>query len=253
MLLVVDIGNTTTRVGVWSKGRVSRLRAAPTAHSCQPRRVAALVAQASVRGVNKSDVVLCSVVPQAERAWRQWAEQCRRELFVVGGDTPSPLKNRYQEPARLGGDRLCAAVGAVKRVGAPVVVVSLGTATVVDAVSAKREFLGGAIYVGVQSGLSALAEKTAALPKVEAQRPSALIGRDTPACLRAGAVCGTAALVEGLAERMREQIGLHAPLVLTGGHAKVVARCLTVAHQVFPALTLEGLAAIWQHHRRRGR
>jgi type III pantothenate kinase len=119
---------------------------------------------------------------------------------------------------------------------------------VVDAVSAGREFLGGAVAIGVQSGLEALAEKTAALPRVEASRPQGMIGRDTEECLRAGAACGTAALVEGVAERMREEIGAGAPLVVTGGHAELVSRCLRGEHEVAPTLTLEGVAAVWEHN-----
>jgi type III pantothenate kinase len=127
----------------------------------------------------------------------------------------------------------------------------VGTATVVDAVSQDREFLGGAIAVGPQTGLEALSEKTEALPRVEAGETIGPVGDNTEACLLSGAVDGTAALVEGLVGRMRERVGREAPLVLTGGHAELISRHLGIGHEVVPTLTLEGVARVWEHHRGR--
>jgi type III pantothenate kinase len=257
MLLVVDVGNTATRVGFWQQGEVTPHTTAPT---CDALQLAECVQKEVVRLANAEkeagrdvqlDVALCSVVPSAEETWCHWAAAHGYPTFTLRGDTPSPLVNRYQSPSRLGGDRLAAAVGAVERLGAPVIVASLGTATFVDAVSSRREFLGGAICVGVQTGLAALADKTDALPGVRADAPQSLIGSDTEECLRSGAGYGAAALVEGLAQRMRQEIGTRAPLTLTGGHADLVSPLLRVEHQVLPTLTLEGIAAIWEHNRRR--
>jgi len=130
-------------------------------------------------------------------------------------------------------------------------VVSLGTATVVDAVSEEAEFLGGAIVVGVQTGLAALAERTAALPRVTVEAPERTIGRDTEECLAIGAVVGTAALVEGLAARLRDIVGDSAPLALTGGYAELISEHIWIEHEMFPSLTLEGIATIWEHNRGR--
>jgi len=139
-------------------------------------------------------------------------------------------------------------VGAAQRLGAPVIVASLGTATVVDAVSADGEFLGGAIAAGVETGLAALAEHTRALPRVSVGAVSSPIGGDTTESLRAGAIHGTASLVAGLTQRMRGVVGAEAPLVLTGGHADLIAEHLGVECTVAPSLALEGLAAIWDHN-----
>ena len=257
MLLVVDAGNTTTRVGIQRQGHLTQLATASTRNTSQlieqlQHQIAPLTeTQAALPGHAHLDVALSSVVPQAEEAWLKWAAARQYPLFIVKGETATPLTNRYQSSSRLGGDRLAAAVGAVARLGAPVIVASLGTATVVDAVSSESQFLGGAICVGVQTGLAALAEKTAALPEVRADAPQSLIGSVTEDCLRAGASYGVAALLEGLAQRMREHIGADAPLALTGGHADLVSPLLRLEHHVFPTLTLEGLAAIWRHNHRR--
>jgi len=103
-------------------------------------------------------------------------------------------------------------------------------------------------------GFAALADKTTALPRVTPERPSSPIGADTEACLHAGAAYGTAALVDGIAARMREFIGEETPLALTGGDAELISYCLRSKHEVVPYLTLEGVALIWEHnHRPAGR
>ena len=247
-LLVVDIGNTTTRVGLWSGREALEVAVFRTGEAGSAE--SAGVPPASVPPASDG-LALCSVVPEAEAPWRTWAEQNGLAFLAISGDTPAPLTNRYEQPARLGGDRLCAAVGAVNRLGAPVIVVSLGTATVVDAVSAQRELLGGAIAAGVDTGLAALHERTAALPRVTAESPLSVIGRNTEEGLHAGAVLGTAALVEGLVARMREEIG-PAKVALTGGHAALIAPHLRDGEdwEVYPTLLMEGAGLIWEHHHR---
>jgi len=254
MLLVVDIGNTTTRLAVWEQGQVGRPAVSATGELNTAERVGAFVESGARGAAGDVEVALCSGVPAAEEVWREWGAE---RIFAVRGDTPSPLTNRYAEPARLGGDRLAAAVAAAHRFGAPVVVASLGTATVVDAISSAHEFLGGAIAIGVQAGLDALAEKAAALPRVDARVEAPVeagesadsVGDNTAACLLSGAVQGTAALVEGLAQRMRETVGAEAPLAITGGNAALVSSYLKVEHEVAPTLTLEGAALVWEHNR----
>ena len=252
MLLVADVGNTNTRVGVWENGSLTRLWISPTAEVMGSAAVGAMVARVAGGEMGEAAVALCSGVAAGEAAWREWSAAEGRELFLVRGDTQTPLRNGYREPARLGGDRLAAAVGAVKRAGAPAIVVSLGTATVVDAVSPQGEFLGGAVAVGVQTGLDALAEQTGGLPRVEARDARSPLGRDTEACLLSGATYGTGGLVEGLVGRMRERVGADAPVVLTGGHADLVSGCLYIEHEVVPTLTLEGVGAVWECNRGKG-
>ena len=249
-LLVVDIGNTTTKGGVWDAGSLKTTALSPTRTLASfDDWVNDLLAAAGDVGQMPFEVALCSVVPEAEKAWVGWCRERNRQVFLVRGDTATPLVNRYRALERLGPDRLAAAVGAARRCGAPVVVASLGTAVVVDAVSPAYEYLGGAIWVGMSSGFDTLAESTARLPKASGDTPSTPIGADTEACIRAGAIYGTAALVDGLAARIRDTISENAPLVVTGGDAELLSPYLEIPHQVVPTLTLEGIAAIWEHHR----
>jgi type III pantothenate kinase len=270
-LLVVDIGNTTTKVGAWNGTTVEAVSVTPTREtesllesllldSPGPR---SLGEGGSTLRPSDSSVAICSVVPQAEAAWLQWCERNGRAPFIVRGDTPTPLVNRYRAPDRLGPDRLAAAVGAAHRFGAPAIVASLGTAVVVDAVSPSKEFLGGAIWVGMAAGFATLAERTglpdlAPPPAADGRRnlrdlrmiqgPSAPIGDDTQACLLAGAFHGTAALIDGLAQRMRAYMDGAAPLVLTGGDAEAITFFLREKHEVVPHLALIGSALIWEHN-----
>ena len=251
-LLVVDIGNTTTRVGHWEEGRVAQVRAARTGEVRDVADVDALaepLLEECEAGGAASEMALCAVVPQAEGLWLDWAARTGVEVLVITGRTDTPLENRYGRPDQLGADRLAAAVGAARRLGAPVIVVSLGTATVVDVVSGDGRFLGGAIAAGLETGLIALAERTAALPRVTLATPERVLGADTEQCLLSGAVYGTAALVEGLVARFHETLGGSAPVALTGGHAGLISPHLSLEHEVLPELVLEGAGAIWEYNR----
>jgi type III pantothenate kinase len=251
-VLVVDIGNTTTRAGLWQAERVAHVRTGRTSELHSVADVDVL-AEPLLEGLDAeepgADIALCSVVPQAEAMWLEWAASAGAGAFVVSGRTPAPLENRYSRPEQLGPDRLAAAVGAARRLGAPVIVVSLGTATVVDLVSGEGRFLGGAIAAGLKIELAALAEGTAALPTIALAQPERVLGVDTEQCLLSGAVHGTAALIEGMVSRFQEALGSAAPVALTGGHAELVSPHLRVEHEVFPDLVLDGVGAIWEYNR----
>ncbi|MBN1461259.1 MAG: type III pantothenate kinase [Armatimonadetes bacterium] len=244
-LLVVDIGNTLTKVGIWDGVRIGLVVQRSTNEAGEF--IADVNKMAAAHGAEAAPLAVCSVAPDAFQVWAEWAESEHRPLLQVQGDTQTPLVNRYRTPETLGPDRLAAAVAAEHRLGAPVIVVSVGTAVVVDAVSPTREYLGGTVWVGMSLGLDALAAGTRGLPHVSLEEVSTPIGGDTTTSLRTGALHGTAALIEGMVTRMREYLGAEAPVALTGGDADRIASYLRTAHEVFPTLTLEGLALIWEH------
>jgi type III pantothenate kinase len=253
MLVVADIGNARAKVGLCRDGVVEQIAVAATLELSQvlERIDQALCSGAAEDRPQNVQIAFCSVVAEAEQTLTEWAARDGRTVLAIRGDSRTPLVNRYRDPARLGGDRLAAAVAAVRRFGTPVLVVSLGTAAVMDAVSADGEFLGGAIAPGLHTGLRALAEMTCGLPLLEPAEAGGPIGADTESCLRAGVVHGMAAWVEGMAARMREVVGPGARLVLTGGDAGLVALHLRIEHDVISGLTLEGVAAVWEHNRGR--
>jgi type III pantothenate kinase len=252
MVVVADIGNTNTRVGVWREGTLEQVEITATEEVAQATGEPEWLRAAAGREGGDHHLAFCSVLPEVEIAWAGWAARSGWRVLVIRGDTDTPLTNRYRDPARLGGDRLAAAVGAVRRFGTPAVVVSVGTAMVVDAVSAEGEFLGGAISVGAPTGLAALAERTRGLPLLAPGAAEAPIGANTEESLRAGATYGAAALIEGMTARLREVVGDQARLVLTGGDAELVSMYTRVEHAVIPTLTLEGVATVWEHNRAKG-
>jgi type III pantothenate kinase len=253
MLVVADIGNARAKVGLCREGIVRQVAVAATPELAQALEQVdrALCSGGAEDQPQNVQVAFCSVVAEAEQTLTEWAAREGRAALAIRGDSRTPLVNRYRDPARLGGDRLAAAVGAAGRFDTPVVVVSLGTAAVMDAVSADGEFLGGAIAPGLQTGLRALADGTSGLPLLEPAEAGGPIGADTEGCLRAGVVHGMAAWIEGMAARMRGVVGPGAHLAVTGGDADLVAPHLRIEHSVIPGLTLEGVAAVWEHNRGR--
>lgn len=178
------------------------------------------------------------------------ARRARMRLLVISGETPAPIGNSYLRRKDLGPDRLATAAAAAA-LHRPVIAVNFGTATTIDAVSADGRFLGGAICPGIGMALEALARATALLPGVAPRRPSGAIGRDTRSCLRAGTYFGEIGQVNEIVKRQRAMLG-NAPVVLTGGHARLVARDMTGRASVRPRLTLEGIRLIWLHNRKGG-
>jgi type III pantothenate kinase len=158
----------------------------------------------------------------------------------------------YDQPSEVGADRIVNAVAAYERFGKadsrPLVVVDFGTATTFDAVSAKGEYLGGAICPGVQISADALFQRAARLPRIEVRKPARTIGRTTIGAMEAGLFYGYVGLVEGLVRRMGDELGGRAVCVATGGLAGTIAPETSLIHHVDPDLTLHGLRIVWERN-----
>jgi type III pantothenate kinase len=247
-LLALDIGNTSTSLGLFRQGRLVAHDRMPTKQL--PRRFrASLSSLLEAGGVSSEEldgVAIASVVPSAAKACTHFCQSnLRIQPLLITGRTPTRLKVRYRPMKSLGPDRLMAALAASHYCRPPLICASLGTATVVDAVSAEYEFLGGAVLPGVQLFVKSLAGHTALLPAIEVKEADSPIGENTESTLRAGAVFGSAAALEGLASRFRERLGKRARLVLTGGCASLVIPHLRGRFSYRPQLTLEGVWLAW--------
>ncbi|HEX5400090.1 MAG TPA: type III pantothenate kinase [Verrucomicrobiae bacterium] len=248
MILVFDIGNTNTHIGLANARRVLKQTNVPTHQWFEggmKSRVAKFAGGKEIEGV-----VLCSVVPratsrvhQAVRAlWNLSAlELTAKTVRGVGVD--------YPKPATIGADRLANAVAARQRFGAPVVVVDFGTAVTFDVVNAAGNYAGGVIAPGLAAMTEYLHEKTALLPRIRIREPKNVIGKSTEQAMLAGAVHGYRGLVrELIAELKRELKTRHLPVVATGGYAKLIASRLPEIFAVEPGLTLDGLRLTWLAH-----
>jgi type III pantothenate kinase len=243
MLLAVDIGNSSIKFGVFDANTLLVRFSIPTRRDATTADL-----QKSISGnldLPITAVIICSVVPEAERAVRDFMQQRYKvaPIFVNNGFDLG-LKIRYEPENSLGTDRLVAAYAAVKKFGRPVIVCDFGTATTIDAVNAKSEFLGGVIAPGMNAMAEALHFKAAKLPRVNIVKPEAVIGTSTLGSILSGVFYGYIGLVEGLVRRMTEEVGKSTKIVATGGLSKLIAENTEILEIVDENLVLEGLLYI---------
>ena len=246
MILLFDIGNTHTHVGLGDDRRVRRQTDIPTL-TWFGGGAAALVKKFA--GKNEiTGAVLCSVVPRATPLVRKTVRTVWKcEALELNPKTSRGVGIDYPKPNSIGPDRLANAVAARQRFGAPVVVVDFGTAVTFDVVDAKGNYVGGIIAPGLAAMTDYLHEKTALLPKIKIREIKSAIGKSTEHAMLVGAVQGYRGLVrELIGELKRELKTKNLPVVATGGYAKLIAAKLPEISAVAPDLTLEGLRLVWQ-------
>ncbi len=246
MLLLFDIGNTHTHLGLASGGRVVRQANIPTRawfNGAAGKRAAGFVGSRKPQGA-----ALCSVVPGAtplvlREIRRRWDISCleltARTLRGVGID--------YPRPDTIGPDRLANAVAARHFFGAPVVVVDFGTAVTFDVVDRAGNYVGGIIAPGLDVMTDYLHEKTALLPRIRIREIKRVLGKSTEQAMLAGAVHGYRGLIRELIRELRQELNARRlPVVATGGYGELIARELSDITSVKPLLTLEGLRLVWE-------
>jgi type III pantothenate kinase len=195
------------------------------------------------------DVIISSVVPSVER---EIVQMCERWMdlpaTVVDPVEMEIMPLDVDFPREVGADRVVNCYGAVRLFGAPAVVVDFGTATTFDVISEDGTYRGGMILPGPGIAAEALFEKTALLPKVDFRRPTGLIGKNTVGSIRSGLYYGLLAQVEGIIERIREEVDSEIRVIATGGVSRVLARECAVVDAFEPLLTLKGLAFIYRDY-----
>jgi type III pantothenate kinase len=249
MILLFDIGNTHTHLGLADNRRVSRQVNLPTAAwlsgDAGPQ-VARFAGRAPLEGA-----CLCSVVPRATPRVIDYLRS-QRNLRCLEL-TPNSLRGigiDYPKPDTIGPDRLANALAVRHRFGAPAVVVDFGTAVTFDVVNRAGNYVGGIIAPGLSAMTEYLHEKTALLPRIKIREIRSVIGKSTQEAMLVGAVHGYRGLIrELLRELKRELKQERIPVVATGGYAELIASKLPEITKVDRLLTLEGLRLLWQAHR----
>jgi type III pantothenate kinase len=246
MILLFDIGNTHTHVGLANAKRIVKQADIPTSAWFDGGAAAAV---RKFVGKNRIEgAALCSVVPRATPL----AGKTIRAFWKIKALELTPQTIRgvgidYPKPASIGPDRLANAVAARRRFGAPVVVVDFGTAVTFDVVNARGNYVGGIIAPGLAAMTDYLHEKTALLPRIKIREIETAIGKSTEQAMLIGAVHGYRGLVrELIGELKRELRAKKLPVVATGGYAKLIAAKMPEISAVAPDLTLEGLRLTWQ-------
>ena len=256
MLLAIDVGNTQTQAGVYSgaqllhEWRISTERAA-TADELAADHDQILRLRGGSLG-ELDEMVVASVVPTLSAAYQSLAlKYLRREALVVGPGVRTGIALAIDSPRELGADRIVNAVAAHRRHGGPCIVVDFGTATTFDAVSEAGEYVGGVIAPGIETSLDALTARADRLVKVDLVAPDRVIGKSTVESMRSGIVFGTVAMVDGVVERMKEDLGPDAFVLATGGLASLVCPLSLQIDENDPLLTLEGLRLVHELNARR--
>lgn len=256
MLLAVDIGNSHTVVGLFDDEQrlVADWRVATRRDATADEIGVLLHSLFRQRGLETGAVdgaIVSSVVPDLDRQWFRMGERSFgvRAVFVEPG-IRTGLPILYENPHEVGADRIVNAVAATARYGAPVIVLDFGTATTLDVVSARGEYLGGVIAPGLGISAEALFSRAARLSRVDVRRPAHVIGRNTAESMQSGLFHGYVALVEGLVQKVRRELATAAPVVATGGLAPVFEGELSFIDSIDPGLTLEGLRLLWEKNRR---
>lgn len=257
MLLVFDVGNTNTVIGLFPSANDEELfgdwRAVTDVLRTSDEWQLLLRQFLSWRSVGIDDInqiVICSVVPKVTVALRRLCEAWNITPTIVDSQTDTGLPLHIDQPNLVGVDRIVNAVAlqSVLPVGNSGIVVDFGTATTLDVVSAEGVFVGGVILPGVEISLDALYARAAALKPVSLLAPDNVIGTNTADCLRSGATYGAAAQIDGLCERIEQQLGVSCHVISTGGLATIVTPLSSRIQQHDPMLTLRGLRLIAQRN-----
>ena len=250
MLLAIDIGNTNIIMGVFEDAELrTTWRIATRIHRMVDEYAVLLQNLLQQQGMDLTGVTklaLCSVAPPLITVFEELSERyLHTSPLVVGSGVKTGVRIRMDNPREVGADRIVDAAAAHHLYGGPVIIVDLGTATTFDTVSKEGDYLGGAIAPGINTAAESLFSRTAMLPRVELIRPEHAIGTNTITAMQSGLVFGYVGLVEGIINRIQQELGEKATVVATGGYAKLLAKETKAIDEVNPDLTLIGLRLIY--------
>lgn len=234
MLLAIDVGNTSTHFGIFQERKLLSEWRVPTSALNQGADIKKKISE----NQKITNTVVSSVVPKVNKTIKKLFPKA---IFVNHRNVG--IKVKVKKPSEVGTDRLINALAAFKIYGGPAIVVDFGTATTFDVISAKGEYLGGAIAPGLIMARDALHEKTAKLPKIKIRNLQRVIGKTTREAISSGLIFGYAAMVEGIIKKIKNQNAKikNAKIIATGGLAKIVCKYTKVIDKIDAYLTLKGL------------
>lgn len=254
MILVVDVGNSNIVLGIYKRRELLHHFRISTSRQSTTDEYGVLIHNLfRMSGISASDiegVIISSVVPPLVNVLEEMCvKYVGKKPLLVGPGIKTGLNLRYENPREVGADRIVNAVAAIDRYQCPLVVVDFGTATTFDCIDAEGNYLGGAIVPGIGISTEALYQRASKLPRIELEKPKKVIGRNTVHAMQAGIIFGYAGQVDGIVERIKEEMKAEPKVIATGGLAELIASETKTIEEVCPMLTLEGLRIIYERNK----
>jgi type III pantothenate kinase len=253
MLLTIDVGNTNIVYGLFDQKELVHQFRVETGRGRTADEYAVVLTQLlSMHGIAPARVdaaVIASVVPALTEPMSALVTRAfGKEALIVGPGIRTGMSILYENPREVGADRIVNAVAAFEKVKGGVIVVDFGTATTFDCVTPKGEYMGGVIAPGIQISADALFARAAKLPRVEIAKPPKVVGRNTVHSMQSGIVFGYVGLVDGLVERLKEELGYPCAVIATGGLARLITPLSRTIQEADDVLTLVGLRILYERN-----
>ena len=251
MILVVDIGNTNIKLGIFSDGELKfSTRLSSSTHKTSDEYFLSLKDLFESKGIDFSDldgVMLSSVNPNLNYTFEHLiGVYFKAKLMTVGSGIKTGLNIKYDNPKEVGADRIVNSVAAYRTYGGPCIVIDCGTATTFNVITAKGEFSGGAISFGLKASVDALCQKAAKLPKIELVKPDRVIGKSTITNMQSGIIYGYVGMVEYIVKKLKEEMNCGpVKVIATGGLSEIVSANSDAIDIVDRTLTLRGLYILY--------
>ena len=251
MVLCIDIGNTNIKYGLFEGDELKvSFRVATDLNRTSDQYGTAIIDMLAVQKIYAADIdgaIISSVVPSLNYTISHMCSgYLGVEPLLVGAGLKTGHDLRVDNAREVGADRLVNDVAAIRKYGAPVIVIDFGTATTFNVINEKREFIGGAIAPGIRGSMDSLVSGTAKLPRVEIETPKSVIGKNTITNMQAGLVFGFAGLVDYIVKKIRREMKRpDMPVVATGGFSEIIAKEISCIGVVDKLLTLQGLKYLY--------
>ena len=255
MLLAIDIGNTNIVIGCIRNDVIEFKARIATDHTRTSDQygveIKNMLEAFNIHREDISDCIISSVVPPVFNSVRTGViKVIGKQPMVVGPGLKTGLDIQVDHPGQVGSDRIVIAVAALAEYPAPLILMDLGTATTIEVVAAPRTYLGGVIYPGVKLSLDALTTRASQLPGISLDKPRLVIGKNTVDCMRSGMIYGTAAMLDGIIDRMEEELGYSATLIATGGMAQFIVPLCKRKILLEKDLLLKGLNILYKKNKK---